>query len=136
MTSTDPIDPAYDSKVKDYDLYVEAFVGVPPPAEGDVLVSGTITSAVAGVQASDVEISASEAQCDRTNTGFECVVSAAANNPKLTVNNYQKNNVNLLGCSTMLVTHGQEQSTNSWTRFYLPSVTTSNADIVIKKDSC
>lgn len=136
LTGTDPIDPEYDSNVKDYDLYVEAYEGIPAPDEGDVLVSGSITSAVSGVKASDVEISASEAQCDRTNTGFECVVSAASNNPKLTVINYQKNNVNLLGCSTVLVTHGQEQSTNSWTRFYLPTVSMSDADIVIKQDSC
>ncbi len=136
LTGTDPIDSEYDSKVKDYDIYVEAYEGIPPPGEGDVLVSGSITSAVSGVKASDVEISASEAQCDRTNTGFECVVSAASNNPKLTVTNYQKNNVNLLGCSTVLVTHGQEQSTNSWTRFYLPTVSMSDADIMIKQDSC
>lgn len=136
LTGTDPIDYAYDSNVKDYDLFVEAYDGVPPPDAGDIIVSGSITSAVVGVKASDVEIAVTEAQCDRTNTGFICLIQAGANNPRLTLNNYAKSNVDLLACSEVLTIHGQEVSTNSWTRFNLPGASLSTADIVIKQDNC
>lgn len=136
LTATDPVDLAYDSDLKDYDIYVEAYDGVPPPPAGSVLITGTITSAVGGVQASNVSISASNAQCDRTNTGFACVFAGGTANPRLTISNYQKPNSTLLGCSDVLVIHGQAVGSTNWTRFDLPGATTANADIVIKMNGC
>jgi prepilin-type N-terminal cleavage/methylation domain-containing protein len=136
LTATDPIDPFYSYSLEDYNLYVLAISESAPPGLDDILISGTITSAVAGVRASDVEISASEAQCDRTNTGYECLIEIGANNPKLTAFNYDKPNQDLVACSAVLDIHGQEVSTNSWTRFNLPEVARTDANIVIMADSC
>jgi len=136
LTGTDPIDPNYGSDEKDYLLYAQAFDDSDPLPLTDILVSGAINSSVPGVRASDVEIVASGAQCDRTNTGFECYLEVGAINPRLTISNYQKPNQDLLGCSAVLSIHGSEVSANNWTRFNLPGVETLNADIVIKVDSC
>jgi len=136
LTGTDPIDPQYSSDEKDYLLYALAFDASAPPPLMDFLISGAINSAVNGVRASDVEITATGAQCDRTNTGFECYLEVGANNPRLTISNYQKPNRILVGCSAVLNIHGSEVGANNWTRFNLPDVETLNADIVIKEDNC
>ena len=137
LTATDPIDPWYLSDEEFQYVFTEATDGSgTPPVLSDIVISGTITSAVNGVRASDVEISATGAQCERTNTGFVCVLEVGANNPRLTVTNYNKVNKLLLGCSDVLDIHGSEVSANNWTRFDLPEVTTTKADIVIKEDFC
>jgi hypothetical protein len=111
----------------------------PPPLSG-VIVSGNITSAVPGVKAADVEIEATDAQCDRTNTGYECVIETGANTPRLKVFNYFKQTRELYACSAELVVHGTEHSgdsiANSWTRFNLPYVGSTTAHIVIKEGGC
>ncbi len=141
LTGTDPIDPWYNYDEADYNLYALAVdYSSPPPLSGDT-VSGAITSSVGGVKAADVEIFAEDAQCDRTNTGFECVIEATANNPRLTVRNYFKKNKVLVACSDVLSTHGTEHSgstpSSNWTRFNLPiGGTVTDADIVIRQDSC
>jgi hypothetical protein len=135
MTGTDPINPFYANELRSYNLYVDANSGDTPPAVGD-LVSGTITSAVNGVKASDVEILATEAQCDRTSTGFECFIETGASGPRLTVSNYGKQNKVLIACSNVLVTEVYVTGSTAWTRFLLPQATTPNADIVIRENSC
>ena len=94
-----------------------------------------------GVKAADVEIVATGAQCDRTLTGFECVIETDAVNPRLTVSNYFRPNTVLLACSEVLQPNGTEHSSGdsveqNWTRFYLPMGTVSDATIIIKQDSC
>jgi len=136
LTGSDPIDPTYNSALKDYRLHALAVVASAPPPTAGYLVKGTITSEVGGVKASDVEIQAiNGAQCNRTLTGFQCVVPFDASNPRLTVRNYFKRNKSMLACSSVLSTHGTEHSgsdiTKNWTRFNLPLATVYNADIVI-----
>jgi hypothetical protein len=105
-----------------------------------IVISGNITSSVAGVKAADAEIAADGAQCDRTSTGFECVLEVGAVNPRLTIDNYFKRNVVLVACSTEMTVNGTEHSGDvpeqNWTRFNLPSANTSTAHIVIKANSC
>jgi len=134
LTATDPIDPHYITEEKIQYLYTLASDPNSPPPLSTIVISGTITSGVGGVKAADVEISASGAQCDRTNTGYECVLIIGANNPRLMVTNYDKNNKIILACSTVLTLH--DQSANSWTRFDLPNIVTPDADIVIAQDVC
>jgi len=136
LTGTDPIDPWYTGNEEDYLLYALAYDASSPPPLSGIVISGTISSAVNGVRASDVEITATGAQCDRTNTGYECALEVGANSPRLTISNYDRNNRTLLGCSDVLDIHGSEVSANNWTRFNLPLASISNGDIVIKEDSC
>jgi len=140
LTGTDPIDPWYGYEVRDYDLYALAVdYSTPPPLSG-IIVSGTITSAVGGVKAADVEIEYSDAQCDRTLTGFECVIQSNAQNPRIAVYNYFKTGKTLIACSSYLDVQGVEHiatSGNNKTRFNLPkTASTSVANIVIKENSC
>jgi prepilin-type N-terminal cleavage/methylation domain-containing protein len=136
LTATDPIDPNYLSDEKIQYLYTLAQDPNSPPPLSTIVISGRITSAVSGIKAADVEIAATGAQCDRTNTGYECILIIGAINPRLTVSNYDKANKLLLGCSLVLNVHGNWNGASSWTRFNLPNITTPDADIVIKEDSC
>jgi hypothetical protein len=141
LTATDPIDPWYAAEVDEYDLYaLSEDLSSPPPLSG-IIVSGDILSSVGGVKAADVEIVATGAQCDRTLTGFECVIESGANNPRITVSNYFKRNKVLLACSEVLEPNGTEHGSGdsieqNWTRFNLPPGTTPDATIIIKQDSC
>lgn len=140
LTGTDPIDPWFAYEVRDYDLYALAVdYSTPPPLSG-IIVSGTITSSVGGVKAADVEIESSDAQCDRTLTGFECVIQSDAQNPRIAVYNYYKTGKTLIACSSYLAVQGVEHvatSGNNKTRFNLPkTASTSVANIVIKENSC
>jgi hypothetical protein len=136
LTGTDPIDLLYASHEKARDHFMLAINSGTPPPLSTVLISGNITSAVGGVKAADVEISATEAQCDRTNTGFECVIENAADSPRLTVSNYRKQGKTLVACSEVLDVHGSDTSSNPWTRFNLPMESTGVAHIVIREDTC
>jgi prepilin-type N-terminal cleavage/methylation domain-containing protein len=141
LTGTDSVDPDNDNNVRDYDLFAVSTDGSTPAPDGGYLITGSITSSVGGVQAADVEIEAANgAQCDRTLTGFECIVPFAASNPRLTVSNYFKNNKVLLACSTMLSINGTDHSgtdpAQNWTRFNLPLTNLPNANIIIKQDFC
>jgi prepilin-type N-terminal cleavage/methylation domain-containing protein len=143
LTGTDPIDPWYSYDEESYDLYALAVDYSSPPPLSGIIICGDISSAVGGVKAADVEIVATDAQCDRTNTGYECVIESGASNPRLTVSNYFKLNKALFGCSEVLGTNGTEHSgetpSANWTRFDLfdlPSTSICNAHIVIKENSC
>jgi type II secretory pathway pseudopilin PulG len=140
LTGTDPIDPWFGSGVRDYNLYALASSSTTPPPSGGYVIRGEILSAVNGVKAADVEIEATEALCDRTLTGYECVVQPTATNPRLKVYNYFKLNRELFGCSDVLTVQGVEHSgtdpTHSWTRFNLPKTNLDSANILIKEGSC
>jgi hypothetical protein len=139
LTGSDPIDPTYAANLRLYPMYAEAIVAAPPPVVTGFPVSGTITSNVAGVKASDVVIAASNgAVCNRTNTGFECVVPYFGGNPRVEVNNYFKRSKNLVACSGLLTINGTNHSGSSvadnWTRFDLPQTgQITNANIYIKE---
>ena len=140
LTGTDPIDPWYSYDEESYDLFALAVdYSSPPPLSGDT-VSGDITSSVNGLKAADVEIDASEAQCDRTNTGYECVIHLGANNPMIKVYNYYKSNKMLVACAAGLALQGQEHisqnGSGNWTRFHLPTGGDVVVTIVIKENSC
>ncbi|HLF30674.1 MAG TPA: hypothetical protein VI566_06555, partial [Xanthomonadales bacterium] len=136
LTATDPIDPNYTAALKSKNLYMEVQNTNAPPGLNEYLISGLITSNITGFKASDVEISFTGAQCNRTNTGYVCLLETGASNPRLTVSNYYKQGQIRIGCSSVLVTNGNETGSAGWTRFNLPSSTTSDADIVIKNNSC
>ncbi len=90
MTGTDPIDLNYAADLRSKNLYAQVSNTTPPPALDLYQISGTIKSSIKSFKASDVEISFSGAQCNRTNTGFNCFVEIGNNNPRLTVTNYYK----------------------------------------------
>lgn len=136
LTGTDPVDLAYAADLGAQFLYADAVQGTPPPAVNQYLIEGLITSNINGFKASDVELSASGAQCNRTNTGYKCLVEVAANNPRITITNYYKSNDTRVVCSAVLSMHGSETGANGWTRFNLPGAGTDVADIIVKRNGC
>ena len=136
FTATDSIDPSYGFDLRYANLFILANGAEPPPGVSDIVVRGQITSAVPGVKAADVEISAIGAQCDRTNEGYECVLETGGEERSLTVSNYIKQNKVLVACSNVLTVAASNPAPNPWTRFYLPFANTSNANIVIRENSC
>jgi hypothetical protein len=140
LTGTDPVDPRYTADLETYNMYILAVDYATPPPLSSTVIKGNITSSVSGVKAADAEILATGAQCDRTSTGFECVLEVGAVNPRLTVSNYFKRNRVLVACSTAMTTNGTEHSgtepSQNWTRFNLPTTNNSAAHIVIKENSC
>lgn len=140
LTGTDPIDPSYiEAK---YNLYARAVDFSTPTNPTGIVISGDIVSALPSVRASDVEIESKDgAQCDRTNTGFECAIMEGADSPLLKVFNYYKNKTILVACSADLVVYGshEHKSLNgigSWTWFELPVDANVTTSIVIKEGSC
>jgi type IV pilus modification protein PilV len=137
LTGTDPVDPWYTWDEEKFYLYALAVDFTTPPPLSGVVVAGSITSSVGGVRAADVEIVAEEAQCDRTSTGFECVIESTAKTPTISVFNYYKAGRTLIACSSYMSTLGVEHvatNGNNKTRFKLPTTaSTSVANIVIRE---
>ncbi|MDT8322296.1 MAG: hypothetical protein RQ826_17405, partial [Xanthomonadales bacterium] len=136
LTATDPIDLNYAVDLRAQNLYIDAVEGTPPPGVSEFLVAGQILSNIKGFKAADVEIEATGAQCNRTNTGFKCLIELDANNPRITVSNYYKSNEVRVACSNTMIMHGSENGANGWTRFNLPLMATEEADILFKNDVC
>jgi type II secretory pathway pseudopilin PulG len=139
LTATDPIGPDYQYNLDIYTLYALAVDFDSPPPLSGIIVSGSIVSSVPGVKAADVEIEASEAACDRTPTGFECVLFEGASKPLLDVSNYQKAGLDLYACASGMLKLGAEkvsETGRNWTRFRLPSESTSSVVIVISVTPC
>lgn len=136
LTGTDPIDLDYAADLRAQFLYVDAVQGTPPPAVNEYLIEGLITSNIKSIKASDVELSASGAQCNRTNTGYKCLVEVAADNPRIKFTNYYKQNDTRVVCSAVLTLDGSLAGADGWTRFNLPGVETLGADIIVTRDSC
>jgi hypothetical protein len=120
---------------------VEATSGEPPGPDPDRLIRGRILSGVAGVQASKVEITFSDAICNRTANGFSCWI--AGDSPTLTVSNYRKQNSNMVACSATLFTTNQSITANNpSTTFSLQGGfgivldTSLEHDIFIAENSC
>jgi hypothetical protein len=130
------VDLNYTADLRSKNLYIQAQSTTPPPGLNEYLISGLITSTINSFKASDVEITSTGAQCNRTNTGFACQVEMGATNPRLTVKNYYSSSQYRLACSTMLVTQGTENGPNGYTRFNLPTGATSAANIIIKANNC
>jgi hypothetical protein len=59
-----------------------------------------------------------------------------AADPRLTVSNYYSHSQYRLACNSVLVTQSSESGANGYTRFNLPTTATSNANIIIKVNSC
>lgn len=143
LTGTDPVDERYHSDLETYTLHAKAVgFGEPPPVTGPI-VSGSITSAVNGLKAADVEIVATGAECDRTSTGFECALLDDASKPELKVFNYDKAGRYLYACTSQLAygspprSHLNDNGSGSWTVFsldVLESIT--SVSIVIKEGGC
>jgi hypothetical protein len=113
-----------------------------PPLSG-ITVAGSITSAVPGIRAAEVEIEANGALCDRTLTGFKCANISGEKAPWIAVFNYYKQGKTLLACSLytglvdlppreFVALNGKNKS-----KFSLPTtLSTTEANIVIKENSC
>ena len=132
FTDTDPIDLRYNGNVTEADMTVQTLSTVPAPPPGTVQVSGSITSGVSGVQASKVDIEASDASCQRTGTGYTCWITGS--NPRMTLSGYNKNNVNTVACSdNMTESQNNDNANDPRAVFSLDSlaVGTAIADIVI-----
>lgn len=135
LTGTDPIDLTYTNDLRTKLIYVQSQSTTPPPSMNQFIISGSISANISGFKATDVEISATGAQCNRTSTGFTCLSETAANNPRITVSNYFKTNANHVACSSMVL-HGSQTGNNGWTRFTLPTSGTNTANIIIKNGAC
>jgi len=101
----------------------------------NIIISGNISTAIPGQKAADVVISSGDANCDRTNIGYECNLIVGSNGFVLEVTNYDHANKRLVACSGVLeLKPPREVGTNSFTKFALPLVTTPFADIVIVEE--
>jgi hypothetical protein len=90
------------------------------------------------LKASDALIEADEAQCNRTSTGFVCLVPLGAD-AIITVSGYHKANTTLYAChfGDVLDPRASQQAPNdNWAVFGLPLYNASDADIVIQSDPC
>ena len=139
ITDTDPIDPNFLSMVSQNGMQVIINNDNPPPPNG-TLVTAVFTSGVPGVQASSVEIEASGATCDRTVTGFICLVPNGQG-ATITLSNYHKNNnTNIVACSyeeTLPGTSGSDQANRPFTVFDLDdALDTIIYQITIEAISC
>jgi len=141
LTDTDPIDTRFFSDITEASILVEAVTSDPPPPVYSIEIVGVIASGVSGVQATKVEISASDALCNRTPDGFSCWVSGGS--PTLTVSNYKKQNTNMAGCSDTLRTTNQSlTASNPTTTFSLLDVDGNVVDntiehiIFLAEDAC
>lgn len=137
VAATDPIrmnDPqAADSGV-DF-VYIDTIDDGTPYLAG-ITITGEITSGIGGVQATNVQLSYSEAQCGRTPTGYTCLVPDLAASPTLTVSNYVKKNQMLYACSDQLVELSHVTGDNASTTFDLSGSLPATADIVIESSPC
>ncbi|MDX1698869.1 MAG: hypothetical protein R3308_11305, partial [Thiohalobacterales bacterium] len=137
FTDTDPIDLRYEDNITEADLTVETVSAVPDPPPGTIEINGDITSGVPGVQASRVEIEASDASCQRTATGYACWITGS--NPRLTLTGYYKANTDVVACSSsMTEQHNNDNANDPRTIFDLNSAepTTSNHITLLTGTSC
>jgi len=135
LTGTDPIDPGYATNEASKFMYILSRDADSEVTLSNIIISGNITTAIPGQKASDVVISSGDAECDRTNTGYECNLIVGSKDFILEVTNYDKANKRLVACSSVLVLKPpREVGANSFTKFALPLVTTPFADIVIVEE--
>jgi type IV pilus modification protein PilV len=141
LTGTDPIDRNYVSDEEKYNLFAYVDDSGTPPAPSGVRVVGSIVSAVSGLKAADVEIEAMGASCERTNTGFDCVLIEGVTTATLKVYNYDKAGKYIYACSAELGqikerAHFKDNGKGSWTIFDILFYESVLTDIVIKEGGC
>ncbi len=112
FTDTLPIDPLYDSEVKETDLRVLA--GASTPLEG-TRISGSLTAIVGG-NPNIVVTGLNGVQCGQTSVSYECVVPSGLSNAGIELSGYGTNNItiNRYACSidTSLTKDGAASVTN------------------------
>jgi Tfp pilus assembly protein PilV len=93
IAAIDPIDPYYYTQgLDDYDMFIAANGGGSSPGVIGTIFSGSIGSAVGGVQASGTTFSGSSGViCSLNVTQFSCTIDPLAVSPTLTVSGYWKN---------------------------------------------
>ena len=139
LTDTDPIDLKFNLHTTENQMKVIVSNSNPPTPNG-VLVTGEIVSGVPGLQAASVEIEwAEKLVCDRTPNGFTCLVKLGGSEALLTVTNYEKQNRNIVACSTGLPTNssGTDVDNSPFTSFDLAAALDSIYYVIsIEEDSC
>ncbi|MDX1459988.1 MAG: prepilin-type N-terminal cleavage/methylation domain-containing protein [Xanthomonadales bacterium] len=135
FTDTDPIDLNFDTDTRDNNMTVVIDDSATPTPTGTTI-TGTIRSGVRGVHASNIEIEASGAVCNRTPDGFSCLVPASGT-PTLKIFNYKKAARSIHGCSDALTRTTSDTSSAPFAIFSL-SGTTSDVDYIIwvEEDGC
>jgi prepilin-type N-terminal cleavage/methylation domain-containing protein len=104
FTDTAPIDGNFVANLRETIIDVESLDagGLSPclPLVGnEPVVVGEITETVPGLKVTDIEVvGQGGALCDRTPTGYECTVTAAAVNPAIKLFGYGKDNFNRWAC--------------------------------------
>ncbi len=102
LTDTDPIDPGFSGQLRSASLSVHALTSDAPPAPGNVIIRGTITSGVAALKATDIEVEGGVANCNRLPDGYACELPSSATDITLKVFNYKKTGLILAACSVTL----------------------------------
>lgn len=142
LTDTDPIDPGFSAWLGTARLNVSALTSDPPPTPGNTIIRGVITSGVAGLKATDVEIDSDQAYCNRSPDGFVCEFSSLVTDISLKVFNYKKQNEILAACSSTLtpISSGTDANGRGFTYFSLSPIpaldTTISHDISIQSNGC
>ncbi len=131
FTGTDPIIPDDYGEFTDYTLYISSSSDISPANPDGAVISGSFLSGenALAFNMADLVLTSSQARCGQTNTGFSCAIEASATNPTFTISDYDVTRGNSkTGCSGTLTVDAYDKT---WTRFLLPTVTTSGADIVM-----
>ena len=142
LTDTDPIDPGFSSQLRSASLIVHALTSDAPPAPGSVIIRGIITSGVAALKATDIQIEGGKAECNRLPDGYACELSSSETDVTLKVFNYKKVGTILAACSATLVrtSSGTDADGRGFAYFSLspsPALdTTISHDISIQADGC
>jgi hypothetical protein len=72
LTDTDPIDPGFSSQLSSASLIVHALTSDAPPAPGNVIIRGKITSGATALKATDIQIEGDQANCIvQTSSGLD-----------------------------------------------------------------
>lgn len=142
LTDTDPIEPAFTTRIRAANLTVQALTATPPPVAGNVVIRGFITSGVSGLKATDIQVDADGANCNRLPDGYVCEFSSVATDVSIKVFNYKKQNVTLAACSNTLfrLSNGTDANGRGFAFFNLsPSPALDDNishDISIRESSC
>jgi type II secretory pathway pseudopilin PulG len=140
ITDTDPIDPGFSSEIRSASLRVSVLTSAPPPAPGNVIILGVLTSGVPGLKATDIQIEGTNANCNRLPEGYICEFSSAVPDVTLKIFNYKKQNLVLAACSVTLtkLSSGTDATGRGFTYFSLsPALdTTISHDISIQESGC
>lgn len=142
LTDTDPVAPGFDAGVRTATLEVAALTAAPPPPAGTIVISGTISSGVPGLRATDIEVAGSNANCNRLPDGYACEFSNAVSPVTITISGYKKQGQVLAACSLTLsaVSNGVDANGRGFAVFDLVPVPALDPalshDIWVQADGC